>query len=148
MGHIEADQLTQSDARGVEKLEDGPIAGSTGIVASRRRQESIDLVYGKVGGEPRRQFRGRNQLRRVCLNHGLAAEVPEERSQGRQFPRDATPRDPIGMQVRDEGPDRQDIDLSQVDGLLPGIPSFDPSVRLRTGLARAKPLFLRNARNC
>jgi hypothetical protein len=33
------------------------------------------------------------------------------------------------MEVRDERPDRQDIDLSQVDALLPGIPSF--------GLARA-----------
>src|SRR5574337_726010 len=104
--YIQSRQLAQSDARRIKEFEDCQITGAREILLAGRRQEPINLVYGQIGWKPLWHLRSRHELRRIRSNDTLPAQVPEERSQGRKFPRDAASGDPPSMQVRHKGPDR------------------------------------------
>src|SRR5574337_131530 len=122
--YIQSRQLAQSDARRIKEFEDCQITGAREILLAGRRQEPINLVYGQIGWKPLWHLRSRHELRRIRSNDTLPAQVPEERSQGRKFPRDAASGDPPSMQVRHKGPDRQRVDLSRLDSPAQAIPSF------------------------
>ena len=116
---IEADELAQTKSRGIEELQDRPIApperlGGIGNIEQARhfgdRQMRRHLLLA---------FRRRHQRRWIVMNPSLAAEESGECPERRELARDRRPRQPKPVQIRHEPTNGVALQVLRLQGRHP-----------------------------
>jgi hypothetical protein len=75
---VDAHQLTEPQARGVEEFEDGPVAPTQRIATVRHLEEPRHLVFGQVRGQRLLTSRRDRQRRRIIVEDAFAPEITKK----------------------------------------------------------------------
>ena len=116
---IQTDEFTQSETRGVEKLQDGPVTTSQRRLAIGRLEQRLDLIDIKMRRNLLRHTRGRHERRRVTLQEAFATEISRKGPDRRELPGRRRRGGAAAIQLAQKLPDSLLIQLAR-----PGLAMF------------------------
>jgi hypothetical protein len=108
---VDADQLADADARGVERLEDRAVPRAQQVRVVRRREQALDLVHVDGLGQALVLPRRANEQHRVGVDEVLLLHPPVERPKGRDLPRHRGRGVLVIVEAGQEPPDDVDVRL-------------------------------------